>query len=181
MNASYELHREDLAAFSDFHQRTSPAARKYRTKFFGIAFALFAFFPVWIVMTSDKPRVQTAKDIWPLFLGPLLFAIFALPYVRWRSRHMSRRLLNEGKNAGFYGKCELTICDGGLTETRPSGTTSRNWSSVERVALTPQHLFVYTSGIEAFVVPRSAFSTVSDCDAFAKTICDNSGVQLQRT
>lgn len=63
---------------------------------------------------------------------------------------MSNRLLNEGVNKGFYGRCELIADSESLTETRPSEATVRNWSAVERIVVVPLHLFIDTSGI--FVV-----------------------------
>ena len=180
MKATYELFPDDLAAFSEFHQRTSPVARNQRLGCFGIALVATLVLPLGIVLTTDKPRIQTAMDIWPLFLGPVLFALFAMPYARWRTRQVSRRLLSEGTNAGFYGECELAIGADGLTESRPSGSTTRKWSSVERIASTSHYLFVYTSGIEAFVVPRRAFQTEPEFNEFANAIASQSGATIDR-
>ncbi|MHB8866317.1 MAG: YcxB family protein [Pirellulaceae bacterium] len=180
MKASYELFPDDLAAFIEFHQRTSPVARNQRLGCFGMALVALLVLPLGIVLTTDKPRIQTAIDIWPLFLGPILLVLFVMPYVRWGTRQMSRRLLSEGTNAGFYGECDLAIDADGLTESRPSGSTTRRWSSVERIATTPRYLFVYTSGIEAFVVPRRAFHTEPEFNEFANVIASRSGATIDR-
>jgi len=179
MKATYELTRDDLAAFIEYHQRSSPTARRQRLGCFGVALCALMVLPAGILLTTDKPLLETAADIWPLLLGPILFAIFAIPYFRWRTRQLSDRMLSEGKNKEFYGKCELEVGDDALTETRPSGSTIRNWSSVERVVTTPSHLFVYTSGIEAYVVPRRAFPTESELNAFVDVIRKRSGVTAQ--
>lgn len=179
MKATYELTRDDLAALIEFHQRTSPAAKRQRTGCLAVAFCAMMILPAGILLTTDKPVFDTAIDIWPLLLGPLLFAIFAMPYIRWRTRQMSNRLLGEGQNKEFYGKCELEAGESTLTETRPSGSTSRNWTSVERVVTAPSHLFVYTSGIEAYVVPRRAFQNEADFKAFVDAIGKRSGVEVQ--
>ena len=135
--------------------------------------------PVGVLLSTDKPRLQVAMNIWPLFIGPVLFAVFAVPYINWRTRTAARRLLGEGRNEGFYGECEVILEPEGIRETRPSGSTTRNWSAVERVAVTPQHLFVYTSGIEAFVVPRRAFDTDADFSRFASAIAERSGSAIE--
>jgi hypothetical protein len=72
----------------------------------------------------------------------------------------------------------MIVCSDGLTETRPSGSTVRNWSSVERIAMTRDHLFVYTSGVEAYVVPRRAFSAESEFEDLANTIAEYSAVSV---
>jgi len=179
MKATYELTRADLAAFIEFHQRTSPAARRQKVGYLVVAFCALMILPAGILTTTDKSVLETAIDIWPLLLGPILFGIFAIPYIRWRTRQMSNRLLSEGQNKEFYVKCELEAGDDSLTETRPSGSTIRNWTSVERIVTTRSHLFVYTSSIEAYVVPRRAFSTESEFNTFVDAITERSGVEGQ--
>ena len=179
MKAKYELTRDDLVAFIEYHQRSSPAVRRQRIGCFAGAFCALMALPAAILITSDKPLVETAVDIWPLLAGPILFAIVAAPYIRWRTRQMSKRLLSEGGNNGFYGRCELEAGPDALTETRPSGSTIRNWTSVERIVVAPSHLFVYTSAIEAYVVPRRAFSTELEFNAFVNNIAERAGVEIQ--
>lgn len=179
MKATYELTRDDLAAFIEYHHRSSPASRRQRRGCLAVAFCALMVLPAGILLTTDDPLLATAMDIWPLLLGPILFAITAIPYTRWRTRQMSNRLLSEGQNKEFYGQCELEVGDGALTETRPSGSTIRNWTSVERVVTTPSHLFVYTSGIEAYVVPRRAFPNETEFIAFVAAIRERSGVDVQ--
>ena len=92
---------------------------------------------------------------------------------------MSNRLLNEGQNKGFYGECVLEIGANGLNEIRQSGSTFRTWTSVERIVTTPSHLFIYTAGIEAYIVPHRAFSRESAFLSFVNTINQHSGVVVQ--
>lgn len=179
MKASYELTREDLAAFIEYHQRSSPAARQQKLGCLAAAFGALMILPGGILLTTDKPVLETATAIWPLLLAPVLFGVFGPPYINWRTRQMSNRLLSEGQNKGFYGECELCIGDDALTETRPSGSTTRNWTSVERVVTTRSHLFIYTSGIEAFVVPRRAFAADADFNAFVDSTAERSGIEVQ--
>ena len=179
MKATYDLTRDDLAAFIEYHQRSSPGARRQKIGCLAVVMCAMTVLPVWILCTTDQALFETAADIWPLFLGPVLFALFAVPYIRWRTRQMSNRLLSEGQNKEFYGRCELEAGADALTETRPSGSTTRNWTSVERVVVTPLHLFVYTSGIEAYVVPRRDFLAKSEFDALVDMITERSGVEVQ--
>ena len=45
--------------------------------------------------------------------------------------------------------------------------------------MTPSHLFVYTSGIEAYVVPRRAFPDEATFSTFVDAIAERSGVDFQ--
>ncbi len=179
MKASYELTVDDLVAFTQYHHAQSPTARRQR---FGcLATGLFAMLslPALILVGSDEPFLQTARDIWPLLLGPLLFLIFAIPYIKWRTGILTKKTINEGRNTGAYGNCSLSLDPDGIRESKTSGDTVRKWSAVEKIIVLPEYLFVYTSGIEAFVVPRRAFATDSEFDAFARHVSDRSSVNLQ--
>ena len=75
-------------------------------------------------------------------------------------------MLSEGQNAGFYGDCSISLDANGLHESKASGDTVRKWSAVEKIVVSSKYLFVYTSGVEAFVVPRRAFVTDTDFNSF---------------
>ena len=174
--AAYDLARDDLAALVDYHQHASPAARRQKLGCVAAGFCGLMVLPGGILLTTDEPVLETATAIWPLLLGPVLFPIFALPYIQWQTRQMTHRLLREGQNKQFYGHCELEAGTDALTEVRPSGSTVRNWASVERIVVTPSHMFIYTSGIEAYIVPRRAFSTEVEFQAFVNTVAERSGI-----
>lgn len=116
MKASYELTADDLAAFTLFHNATSPVVRRQRTGCLTVAVLIMAALPTLILATSEKPIIETAKDIWPLLAGPALFVIFIIPYLKWRTGNLSQRMAREGTNAGFYGLCTVSLDDNGLAE-----------------------------------------------------------------
>ena len=179
MKASYELTADDLMAFVQFHLAQSPNARRQRIGCSLIAFVVMLLLPGLILLTSEKPFLQTARDIWPLLLGPLLFLTFVFPYIKWRTGNLSKRMLSEGSNAGFYGECSLSLDADGIRESKTSGDTVRKWSAVEKIIVTQEYIFIYTSGIEAFVVPRRAFSSSTDFNAFVQHVADQSSVDIQ--
>ena len=121
----------DLMAFAQFYHAQSPTARRERSGCLLIAFVAMLLLPGLILLTSEKPFFQTARDIWPLLLGPLLFLISAIPHIKWRTRNLSKRMLSEGQNAGFYyGDCSISLDANGLHESKASGDTVRKWSAV---------------------------------------------------
>ena len=179
MKASYNLSSNDLVAFVQFHSAQSPTVRRQRYGCLVIAFLVMLLFPTFILLTNDMPLLETAQNIWPLLLSPPLFLLVVIPYIKWRSRNLSKRMLEEGRNLGFYGDCTLSLETDGIHESKSSGETVRNWSSVEKIVVAPKHLFIYTSGIEAFVVPRRAFTSDVDFNSYIQQIADQSNVDLQ--
>lgn len=51
--------------------------------------------------------------------------------------------------------------------------------SVERVVMTGSHLFAYTSGVEAYIVPRRAFRNESEFATFVNELQKRAGVEAQ--
>jgi len=182
MSANYNLTADDLSAFIQFHNAQSLAVRKYRAGcLFGGFFATMLL-PGLILLTTEKPVLETARAIRPLLMGAVIYLILmfvARPYVKWRTGHLSRRMLSEGKNSGFYGDCSITLDEDGIRETKSSGETMRKWPSVEKIVVASEYLFIYTSGIEAFVVPRRAFALDAEFNAFAEYAVNHSGVDAQ--
>jgi len=179
MQATYTVSRDDLAQLIDFQIRTSPTAKTQRFKVLLIGTVATLALPLLVLSQSEKPLLRAAVDIWPLLIAPVFFAAFFLPYLRWKMRRTATRFLDEGQNIGLYGECQLDVGVDSLTETRPSGVTVRNWDSIERVVSTPDHLFVFTSGLEAFVVPRRDIPSAPDFDALAADIAKRAGVAVE--
>jgi hypothetical protein len=170
LKADFELAAGDLVALTMAHNRRSPAMRRQRYGYLLGGFAVLSALPALTLLTSDEPAVETAAAIWPLLLGPVLFVLFFTPYLRWKSRRAIKRLFAEGQNTGRYGACSLAITPDGLREIQASGETRRSWNAVERLLIADDHAFIFTSAVEAFVLPRRAFATRERFQAFVNEI-----------
>ena len=180
MRASYDLTVDDLAAFVMFHHAKSPAARRQTTGCLTAAVALMLAIPTILLIFNRSSFQQAIGEIWPLFLFPVAFLALTIPFVKWRTAQMSQQLLREGQNTGFYGPHSLRLDEDGLHETKDAGETYRKWSAVERLIVTSTHLFIYTSGVEAFVVPLHAFSVDDSAEGFCQFISAQSGIEPQQ-
>jgi hypothetical protein len=152
MKIEFELTLDDLVAFTVVHALRSPTFKRQQLGYFVGGLLLFSVLPGLILATTEKPVLETARDIWPLLMGPISYLLFMLVIPIWRKRFeaISKRMLAEGHNSGADGPCSLTIESDGLRETRPAGESLRHWSAVEKVLVTDTHAFVYTSAVEAF-------------------------------
>ena len=180
MKATYDLTPNDLVAFVQLHHALSPALRKQRLGCLHNGFLALLILPAFVLCMSGKPLLQTAIDIWPLLLGPVVYLPVVVLLWKWNTGSLHKRMLKEGRNKGFYGDCTLALETDGIHETKSNGKSIRNWAAVEQIVITSQHLFVYTSGTEAFVVPRRAFESDSDFSSFAQQIAERSRVEILR-
>ncbi len=179
MQADFEFTPDDHVAFVTIHNERSPTIRKQRRSLIGVVVFFMWALPALILLTTDKPILETAKAIRPLLVGAfgsVVFLLIFFPYLRWKVTRMTKRMLAEGQNTGLYGPCSLSIEANGLRETKPTGESSRNWSTVERVLVTDTHAFIYTSATEAFVLPRRAFQGTEAFQHFVDELSECGGV-----
>jgi hypothetical protein len=182
MRIDYEITPEDFVALSTVHCSRSPALRRQGYGFLMVPIlGLFAL-PGLILVTTDEPILETAKNIWPLMLGPVLFVLFIVPYMRWKVASVAsttKRMLAEGQNAGLFGPRTLSIEPEGLRESKSTGDSMRIWSAVEKVLVTDTHAFIYLSAVEAYLLPRRAFKTSDAFQEFVDEVSRCAGVAQQ--
>ena len=179
MKAEFELTADDLVALTTVHASRSPTLRRQRWSALLICCTVLLLLPGLVLVTTDKPVLEAAKAIWPLLMGPILFLVIVVPYWRWKTARLTKRICSEAGPSGFGGLCSLAIEADGLVETRTSGVTTLQWSGVQKVLVTGTHAFIYTSSIEAFVLPRRAFGSTHDFDRFVEQVSQRAGVESQ--
>jgi hypothetical protein len=85
-------------------------------------------------------------------------------------------MIAEGESKGYFGPCSLSIAAEGIVETKPNGESKRKWAAVTRIVVTSQHVFVYTSPVEAFILPRRAFDSDDQCQEFVRRLADHASL-----
>jgi hypothetical protein len=75
-----------------------------------------------------------------------LAALWLVPYPTWHARRMAngmRSLAHSGLGRVSIGFRALVDDEHGVTERTAYGALQRHWNGIERIAETPDHLFVY--------------------------------------
>jgi hypothetical protein len=73
-------------------------------------------------------------------------------------------MFREGKNLGVLGEHYMKIDQHGLIERTSVGESSSTWSGVERIARNNDYIFIYSSALGAYIVPRRAFASQTEFD-----------------
>ncbi len=76
-------------------------------------------------------------------------------------------MIREGRNRILFGKQRVTLSPDGITKSGELDETRIAWPAVERVIKDREHVFIYTSALTAFIVPRRAFADLVGFDEFA--------------
>lgn len=154
---------DDIHAFNLHYGRESKVVRRGRLR---VRLAMTFFLAA--LLGALGWGAQAGMGFW--LLGALiLLAWYALFPRRLESmqRGFTERTYAAGKNAGLLGPHTVELTEEGVVERTPVRELKVKWEAVEKVASSDTHLFVWTSGFNALVVPRRAFADEDSLKAFA--------------
>ncbi len=153
MQVQFDQKEDDIIAFNMFHMKHSPAMRRQRR------------FITWGVLCLGTACSLWISNIWP-FLVAVLWAALFFGLIRILSKRNIRKLIREGRNAGLLGPCIVTISLDGIAKKTEVSETRYKWSSIERIAVTDKHAFVYLNALTVFIMPKRAFGLPSEFAGF---------------
>ena len=168
MEIEYQFGEADLLAFSEYHVAHSTPNREVRRRqTYGYA-VLLAVFGLILLLFGG-----TALAIAFLLLGPPWIV-----YWPWRVKQVQRRQLlaryREAKNPALDVPVVLSVDEEGLTCVSSTSRSRMSFAAVQRVADTPDHVFVYLGPEQAFIVPRRRVSR-GDVDIFVQELRNRTG------
>ena len=166
MEVEYELTRDDLYAFqwrAVFESARGRRARRTAYLLWLLAILLFA-----IVPAIGRDGISLSRVSLTFILVSLLFAfLFQSCLERWLVAHAIRQMLkDERPDRGQLGRHRLTLDEDGLAESTAVGESRTRWAGVHRVEQSPDYIYIYTSSAAAHVVPKRAFSSPEQAEAF---------------
>lgn len=175
ISVSYEFTKDDFVAFNRYHTRSSPTARRQYLR------ALFVFPGVWLVLwlglvyfagQKDGNYLQAASALKPLIIFLPLYCILFPIFHRRTLRRAIDSMIDEGSNRRLFGVKTVTASESGITESGDHGTSTTAWSAVERIVRLEDVTYVYVTSLSAEVIPRRAFESGSEYDAFIRRLQD---------
>jgi hypothetical protein len=153
----------DIHAFNSHYARESAVVRTGRLK---VRLALTFFLAA--LLGALGWGAQADVGFWLLGAVILLFWFAVFPRrLELMQRRFTERTYQSGKNAGLLGPHTVELTDEGVVERTPVRELKVKWEAVEKVASSPEHLFLWTSAFSALIVPRRAFADEDALKAFA--------------
>lgn len=167
MQIHYELNKKDYIDFNMNHFSISPTLK--RTIFLQryIFSIIYLIIPFVLTTVSDIPF-----GYWASIFG-ITYILWVVFYPRYFMKTVQRnieKLMNEGHTKSMLGEHSLTLTDEGVIEKNNSGETKTNWSSIEKIVQTDEHLYIYIDSIKAYIVPIKAFKGESEKQYFLNEI-----------
>ena len=132
---------------------------------FRLAWALFALAGVLIAicLLAGSSRVLIYLPVLAIILvAYLLLYRYGAHIGAWAIDRVARRddLLREQR---------LTVAEDCFRAESTRGKTEVRWSAIPRIRVEEPRLFVYSTRRQAFIIPRRAFASSADFDAFVQT------------
>jgi len=93
--------------------------------------------------------------IFATIVGTIWWFVFPLLQRRTTAGQL-RRLARERGGLGAEGPVRLSVDESGIREERTGTTTVVGWEAVERIDETDDYAFVFSSPLEAMILPRRA-------------------------
>ncbi|WDV46423.1 YcxB family protein [Clostridiaceae bacterium M8S5] len=163
MEINYQLTEKDIIDFNIHHLKTSPALKKS------------VFIQRIIGPLIDIPAIFIAHKLTNISLlyWSVIFISMAILWYAFYPKHIEKRykkqvskMFAEGKNKDLFAPSTLNISEDEIVRSSQYKTSKFEWSSVDKIDIGSNHIFIYDSAVSAVIVPFSAFNTDNERKTF---------------
>jgi hypothetical protein len=164
----FRLEEGDVLAFLEHHGEHSAAAREIRRRQnYGHLFLVVTFYLILWYLGA------LALTIAILVLGPLWVAWWPAR-ARRHAREQAAAFYPAAPNPLFDGTHVLRLDDTGLQYVTPAAESRMPFTTIQRIASTPDYVFIYVGSVQAIVVPRRRVSR-GDADILVQQLQTQAG------
>lgn len=176
MEIEYELTKEDFLDFNLNHAHNSKTVKKSLFYQRYVVAIIFLIIPVILSKTLKIP----VRSILPSFLiAFVIWIIFYPKYFWWQINKNVARTLSESEDNKFAASYSLIIDEEGMVSKGENAETVRNWECVQKIEKTDKNILIYTSPVEAIIIPLIAFDDEGKLNRFIEEIERFSGKSLR--
>jgi hypothetical protein len=159
MEVTVEIVEDDIVHFNEHIRRRMPAMR--RQFLYAWMIVCFLVFALASVVFAIEGRIE-----WLLTI-PMALLVLSYPWLaRTGLRRSIRRMLRAGDNQAIYGERRITLGREEIRFDSVHGYGGWYWSAVQAIDVDDRMLMIFTSSIQAVIVPRRAFADEVEFDSF---------------
>jgi hypothetical protein len=155
---TFDVEVADMKAFQRHHRCTSAVYRRLR---------IFVWLVFAGVSLDSTLRLESGSFGYRVAYFCVMFGMFALLLaivsivVYWIVQFRAYRGTH-----GVLGEHTITLTPEALHERTAVNDSKAAWRGIFRVDATPHHIFIFTQPNAAHVIPRRAFSSLTDAEQF---------------
>jgi hypothetical protein len=168
ITATFKVGKEEVLAMTMHYYASSPTVR--RSRILTHASVPFAMVLVGALGYFKEAGYRYLVLVTPLLLIAVVWAVF----YPWLHRHYLLqtlgKLLKESSYQKAFGTYTVDLTEKQIASSSPVGEGTYLWSSVSRVSLTPDYLFIFLAGPQGYPIPRAQVpeATIQEMKAFAE-------------
>ncbi|MCC6144246.1 MAG: YcxB family protein [Candidatus Hydrogenedentes bacterium] len=166
MQLEFTVTQDDFLAYSQWHYRRSAEGRYTMRRLYIIGVIIFIAFGV---MEYDNPDYGAGNPTrYALYLGITAGALIIVygGYLRLIRPMLLRSLSNTGRFKEMLGATAMSFDARRISVENPHGRGRTEWRSIQQIAETKDHVFLVFGPMQAFVLPKRAFPSPEEADAF---------------
>jgi hypothetical protein len=104
-----------------------------------------------------------------ILAGVLVFVLY--PQVTRKSTiNRIKKMLSEGNNNALLGRQVVSLSPEGIFVKNQTAESKINWSTVDKVTENDKHVYLYTSSINALVIPKNCFQSEKEKQEFLEYV-----------
>jgi hypothetical protein len=157
MELEFDRSAEDVIAFNMYHMAHSASARRE-------AMSTRVLISVIVAWFAGGYNILDPRYLNWIVLGAALTAALAVffaypPLARRSTLDRMRKLLKEGNNETMFGPQRVAISPERILASNKTTESKIAWAAVQQIAEGEKHLFLFTSAMNAIVIPKTAFKS----------------------
>jgi hypothetical protein len=170
LSVEFEQTFEDVEDLNEFHVRRKRLPGVILLIGSALVVGIFTALMILRLMRSPDPG-ESLESTGPFLLGGLIFVgiltvlIFSQRSIRARA---VRKLYEGGKNLLLTGIRRITITPQFLIFSSPLCQSVHRWQGMEKIEMSPKAIYLYSSSMTAYAIPRRAFATEEQFQRFAQ-------------
>lgn len=167
IEVEFDFVLEDTIWFALRENHNQHAVVIRRTRIYQILAAIL--FGLAGLISLFGPGIMALSVGLPSLLLTIYFAYRAINISHWFRKNTGEqleRMLASRENHGVYGRCSVRLEDEGVATVRPGGHGLWRWWAVPSIVTAEGYLLIYTSSVEASLVPSRAFASEEHFNAF---------------
>ncbi len=168
MNIEFERTIEDIIDFNLFHMTHSPSTKRQLLLMRVLTGALAAI-PVFGIGYLLYHSINASTLVLSILAGFVAFAFYPQANRQSTIKRINK-MLSEGNNNTLLGHQVISLSPEGIYTKNPTTESKINWSAIGRVVESDAHVYLYTSSINALVIPKKCFRTEKERQDFLEYV-----------
>jgi hypothetical protein len=168
MNIEFERTIQDVIDFNLFHMAHSSTIKR-QLLLMQVLTGLLVIPLVFSIFYLLYHSIDAFAIIVSVLAGVIAFALYPQSNRKSTIKRI-RKVLSEGNNNALLGRQVVSLSPEGVFIKNQAAESKFIWSAVDKIAENDKHVYLYTSSINALVIPKNCFQSEKEKQEFLEYI-----------